>query len=195
MLFILSIIFCLNYANAVSVVLTFDDGLDTHYQTALDLNSRNAKATFFVNSLRVNTPNFLTKTQLDAIYFNGHEVGGHTLNHANLSALTFVEQQRQICDDRDQFLAWGYNATNFAYPFGVNTADSLAILASCGYNGARDSGGIKANTSCLSCPKSEKIVPTNPLQIRSIPYSKNIGVGGMKWCVKYCQFTSFTTNI
>lgn len=69
MLAILSIIFCLNYANAVSVVLTFDDTLDTHYQTSLDLNSRNVKATFFVNSLRVNTASFLTKTQLDSMYF------------------------------------------------------------------------------------------------------------------------------
>lgn len=184
MLIILSIILCLNYANAVSVVLTFDDGLDTHYQASLDMNSRNVKATFFVNSFRVDTPNYLTKMQLDLIYLNGHEIGGHTLNHANLTALNYTEQETQICNDRDQFLTWGYNVTNFAYPFGSDTNVSVQILASCGYNGARDSGGIRANTSCLSCPKSERIVPTNPLQIRSVPYYKNVGIAGMKWYVE-----------
>lgn len=101
-----------------------------------------------------------------------------------MTALSFLDQQTEICNDRDQFLTWGYNITNFAYPFGADSPDSLAILALCGYNGARDSGGIKNNVSCLNCPKSEKVMPSNPLLIRSVPYSKTVGVSGMKWYVQ-----------
>jgi peptidoglycan/xylan/chitin deacetylase (PgdA/CDA1 family) len=49
-----------------------------------------------MNSLRVNAPTFLTKTQVDAMYLNGHEIGGHTLNHANLSALGKIEYFTQF---------------------------------------------------------------------------------------------------
>lgn len=183
MFLLLTIIYFIYAANGVTVVLTFDDGLQEHYQVYLDLESRHVKASFFINSMRIGTPNYLTKSQLDIMHSNGHEIGGHTLNHANLSSLSYTAQETEICNDRDRLLELGYNVTNFVYPFGIDTAESFSILSNCGYNGARDSGGIRSNTSCLSCPKSENQIFSNPLQIRSVPYYKNVGVNGMKWYV------------
>ncbi len=122
--------------------------------------------------------------QVQSISLRGHEIGGHTLTHSYLTQMTFAQQKAEICTDRNQLLALGLSVTNFAFPFGADTLDSPDILSQCGYNGARDSGGIRGNTSCTACPKSDSIIPANPFLIRSVPYSSTVGVEGMKWYVQ-----------
>ena len=46
---------------------------------AQTLNSLGLKATFFVTSGVVNTPNYFTLAQVQALAAAGHEIGGHTV--------------------------------------------------------------------------------------------------------------------
>lgn len=170
-------------SRSLNIVLSFDDALVEHHQVATDLSTLNTKGVFYINSGRIGTPNYLTLSQLQSIYALGHEIGGHTLTHANLSSLSYVDQFNEICNDRDQLLLWGFNSSSFAFPFGNNDENTFNIIGQCGYNSARDSGGIRTLTSCLSCPKSESQIPSNLLQLRSVSYRTSMGVSQLQWFV------------
>jgi len=180
--------------NAVHVSITIDDGWAEHFDMARELHSRGLAGTFYINSMRVNEITRLTLDQLNTMAGMGHEIGGHTLLHQSLATQNYSTQKTSICDDRKQLLQWGFNATTFAYPFGVNTDETLGIVSLCGYNGARDSGGIRTNESCTNCPKSDNIPPINPLQIRSVSYRYTMGLDGLKWYVNQADSDSAYTN-
>ena len=71
----------------------------------------------------------------------GHEIGGHTLDHADLTSLSTAEATRQVCDDRNNLIAQGFTATSFAYPYGRNNASVQQVVRNCGYTSARDVTG------------------------------------------------------
>lgn len=163
-----------------NVILTFDDGLSDHHSLSQMLDLYGVKGTFYINSGRLNAVGYLSLTQLYSISDRGHEIGGHGLNHLDLLNQTLSVQYSQICDDRNSLLAYGLNVTSFAYPFGASSFDTFGVVADCGYNSARDSGGIKTPTSCLNCPTTESSPPVNPFQIRSMSYRSSMGLQGLK---------------
>jgi peptidoglycan/xylan/chitin deacetylase (PgdA/CDA1 family) len=148
------------------------------------LEQYNMTGTFYVNTNRLNTftssQTFLTTEQVLQMYAAKHEIGGHTLTHANLTQQSFDQQKYEICQDRINLIDIGVYPTSFAFPFGINTDETFQILSECGYNSARDSGGIRTNTSCTACPVGERIPPQNPLQMRSVPYRATMGVSGIQ---------------
>jgi Predicted xylanase/chitin deacetylase len=80
-----------------AVALTFDDGPDEHWTPRiLDiLKEKNVKATFFVIGQQVQKhPDVLRR-----IYTEGHVVGDHTFDHADLTKLTpeRVDQEIEEC--------------------------------------------------------------------------------------------------
>ena len=105
------------------VSLTFDDGLreSAAIQPLLDSG---LKATFYVNSNRIRTSGpidntgFLTKAELDTLFNNGYEIGGHTIDHVDLATLSDAAQLQAICDDLATLRGWyGDNVYSFAYPY------------------------------------------------------------------------------
>jgi peptidoglycan/xylan/chitin deacetylase (PgdA/CDA1 family) len=131
------------------VSLTFDDSLANQYQTRSMLAARGMNATFYVNSGRVDTGGYLTKAQLLALQSDGNEIGGHTVNHLDLSTVDVDEQKRQICNDRSSLLSWGFAVSDFAYPFASGGPAVAQIVKDCGYNSARDYGGLTGNAETL----------------------------------------------
>ncbi|MDW0118430.1 polysaccharide deacetylase family protein [Sporosarcina thermotolerans] len=82
--------------NGKKVALTFDDGPDPKVtiQILNILEKHNAKATFFMLGSRVEYYPELTKEIFDA----GHELAGHTWNHADLTKLTPERIAKEIND-------------------------------------------------------------------------------------------------
>ena len=150
------------------VSITFDD---TYADTvpALDaMRARGVKGTLYVNSQRVGFSNkYLTRNQLRDYSAQGFEVGGHSLNHEDLTTLTPDEARANICADRSNLIDLGYRVTSFAYPFGANDADTQQAVKDCGYNSARITSDLKAPTSCLKCEVAEHVPPVNPYEIRT----------------------------
>lgn len=181
---ILLFVIAINVVTPVKVVLSLDDGWNTHLQAAQDLTDLGAKGVFYINSQRLDKNQRLTTAQLHTIANQGHEIGGHTILHKKLSTQNYAQQKEAICNDRNNLLTLGFNVTTFAFPYGADTPESFELLGLCGFNGARDSGGIRTNTSCTKCPKSDNIPPANPQQIRSVSYRSVMGVGGLKWYVQ-----------
>ncbi len=151
------------------VSLTFDDGLTQSPAHDL-LASHGLHGTFYVNSDLINVGSYLKKFELDALYADGNEIGGHTIGHANLATLSDAAQQTAICNDMQNLVNWGYDIHSFAYPYGATGPNTRGIVAAgCpevgAYESARGVGGLFSGTECLNCPLSEAIPSGNPYHI------------------------------
>ena len=154
------------HAAASTVVsLTFDDGNADQYAARSILSSHGMHGTFFINSGRIDTTaSFLTLSQLRDIAGDGNEIGGHTVQHADLTTLGGDEAAREICNDRVNLLNWGFAPTDFAYPYGHYDTAIEQQVAGCGYNSAREVGDIRSDVDggCPGCPFAETIPPADP---------------------------------
>ncbi|MFI6876622.1 polysaccharide deacetylase family protein [Streptomyces sp. NPDC050400] len=152
----------------VTVSLTFDDGTADHFTTVKPiLDDHGMKATFYVNSGRLGDAGHLTAAQVKQLAAGGQEIGGHTATHARLPDLSPDDQRREICNDRVTLLNLGLSVKNFAYPFGADTAATQGYVADCGYNSARDVGGLVTPGSCSGCPYANAVPPPNPYAVRT----------------------------
>jgi len=159
------------------VSLTFDDALADQVDGAAILASAGLPATFFVISGTLGQPGHLTAADLVALTAAGNEIGGHTVDHADLPALDPAAQRHELCDDRRALLALGIQANVVAYPYGHYDASAQAIARDCGYVAARQSGGLAAPGGCSGpCPPTETLPPGDPFAIRSAA-SLKLGVG------------------
>jgi len=151
----------------LAVTLTFDDGFADELPGATMLQSHGMVGTFYINSSFIDQSGYMTRSQLNDLAAQGHEIGGHTVSHQDLTTLDADEQNRQICQDRDTLLSWGFQVTSFAYPF-ANLSPSLeAVAQHCGYNSARAVGDLRSPTSCEDCPSTESVPPADPYAVRT----------------------------
>ena len=142
------------------VSLTFDDGSGDQFQGLAPLNTHGMHATYYLNSPKIdNDSAYMTWAQVAQLAAAGNEIGGHTAYHADLPVTDPTEAQRQICYDRDNLLARGYQATNFAYPYGHFNAAVKQMVQNCGYNSARTTDEFPQNNP------SGPIPPPDPYQI------------------------------
>ncbi|MBP1137098.1 peptidoglycan/xylan/chitin deacetylase (PgdA/CDA1 family) [Arthrobacter sp. PvP023] len=151
-----------NAAGPTVVSLTFDDGNADQLTAAGLLNSYGMKGTFFVPSGFVNNPGYMSVADLQGLQAAGHEIGGHSVTHPDLTTLPADEATRQVCNDRVNLTNWNLRVTSFAYPFAAENATAQSIVRDCGYNSARGLGDIKTRFSCSGCALAENIPPANP---------------------------------
>ncbi|WP_432677981.1 polysaccharide deacetylase family protein [Rhodococcus pyridinivorans] len=149
------------------VSITFDDGFADQVRAARLLSQHGLQGTFYVNSGTIGKPGYLTPDDLVEMGNSGHEIGGHTVNHAMIETLPIEEAQREICVDRSTLLAWGFPVRSFAYPFGAATEPLEAAVAACGYNSARDLGDLRSSDDCFDCPITEDLVPPRIMMVRA----------------------------
>jgi peptidoglycan/xylan/chitin deacetylase (PgdA/CDA1 family) len=102
----------------------------------------------------------MSDDQLRDLYNDGNEIGGHTLNHAKLTSdLTAEQKKREICQDRSNLMAYGFEVTSFAYPYGYYDDEAKQIVRDCGYSNARIvSGG------------PETLQPADVFTLHAMPY-------------------------
>ena len=150
------------------VSLTFDDGYASHYTAARPiLASHGVRGTFFVSSNAIGTSSYMTWSQVAELAADGNEIGGHTLDHTNLTAVSLAEARRQVCADRNALLGRGFAATSFAYPYGSFNGDIESIVQLCGYNSARTV--LWHGAPCWN-PCTESIPPKNPYATRIVAF-------------------------
>ena len=152
-------------ANAVGetvVTLTFDDANVDQLVAADKLNSLNMHGTFFLPSGFMNQTNYMTTAQAQALQSAGHEIGGHSVTHADLAAVGPDELKRQVCNDRATLTGYGLDIQSFAYPFASANAAAEAAVAACGYNSARGLGDVRSKVAgSETFPFAESLTPAN----------------------------------
>lgn len=154
-------------APSTVVSLTFDDTTIDHAEAAALLDDHGLRGSFYVNSPRIGRRGYLSLEELTAIAGAGHEIGGHTLRHPRLTELEIEEAEAEICDDRRNLLALGFDVVTFAWPFGAESAELRAILPSCGFVAARGVGQLRIGSVCPTCPRAETSPPAEPHAIRT----------------------------
>jgi peptidoglycan/xylan/chitin deacetylase (PgdA/CDA1 family) len=167
-----------NAATSPTVVtLGFDDGTADHVTTVLPLlDTYGFKATFFVNSGRIGADRgpYMSWQDLLTLQADGQEVGGHTVNHTNLT--TSATPQADVCDDLAALKNHGIDATSFAYPYGAWNGSVEAVLQNgCGsagsYTSARTTQGIDypcTDLCAMPLPFASAPYRTDALQYMSI---------------------------
>ncbi|MEU6645721.1 polysaccharide deacetylase family protein [Saccharomonospora sp. NPDC046836] len=150
------------------VSLTFDDGNASQMNALPIMAKYGFKGTFYLISGVVDTQNYVTRADIETIAAQGHEIGGHTVNHPDLATVPAAEAKRQICNDRATLTDWGYEVTSLAYPYAsANSAVEDAARA-CGYNTARGLGDIASAHGCAGCWTSESVPPDNPYWLKAV---------------------------
>ena len=145
------------------VTIGFDDGFGSQAQVGPMLSERGLNATFFVNTAQIGVGGYMSWAQLDGLAAGGNEIGGHTLDHVNLTTVPTEEVTREVCDDRAALQAHGFAAENFAYPYGKANATVAEIVKNCGYASARLASGL----GCNGCPYAEPVPPGDMYNIRA----------------------------
>ena len=148
------------------VTLTFDDGDADQMTAARVLHRYRLPATFYIITGAVGTPGYMTVPDLRQLAADGNEIGGHTVSHLRLTALTTAEARRQVCDSRSILARWGYRAVSFAYPGGADSARTKAVVRECGYTSGRGVVGLRA-PGCPGCALTESIPPRDPMALRT----------------------------
>jgi len=149
-------------ASRTIVSLTFDDGRADQYQAKDLMAQYGMKGTFYINSGRVTNglpnsdPFYMTWSQLNDLALAGNEIGGHTIDHPDLTTLSTSAAQAEICDDRQALIARGFNPISFAYPFSASNATIRQMVQGCGYTSGRGVGN-----------NQETIPPRDPFLLRT----------------------------
>jgi peptidoglycan/xylan/chitin deacetylase (PgdA/CDA1 family) len=159
-------------APTVIVTIGFDDGTVDQFAASEPLRLHGMHATFFINSgpILAHDPDHMRVRQLRRLARAGNEIGGHTVDHANIQPLSTAEATAEVCDDRATLTGWGFTVTSFAYPFGSYDANSEAVVASCGYDSARTVAGVSIHVGKNKI--GETIPPLDPYATRTPPNPK-----------------------
>jgi hypothetical protein len=147
------------------VSLDFDDGYADQLAAVSALGSHGMQGTFFIiGSYIGGKTGYLTADQIRSIAAAGHEIGGHTVTHADLTTLPPDEAQREMCEVRRILAANGIGGVqSLAYPYGAADAATEQLAAACGYNSARTVGPLFDGQPAETIPPSDPyLVATRP---------------------------------
>ncbi len=109
------------------IIITFDDGYQDSYTAAFPLLKKyRFIGTFFIIRNFTGTYGYLNQNQIAKMEKDGMEIGSHSLDHAELTKLSFADQKREIFNSKEK-------ASVFCYPIGKYNASSIALLKEAGY--------------------------------------------------------------
>ena len=120
------------------VMITFDDTRLEHFTVAAaELNKYGFKGVFFIMTVSLNRPGYMSKEQVKQLSDEGHVVGLHTWNHKNVKTYTDEDWQTQIEKPKkvlEQIV--GEPVDYFAYPFGLWDKPALEKIKGHGFRSA-----------------------------------------------------------
>ena len=125
-LFLLSLtvfLIALNLLPRTIVTITFDDGLVSEYEASKILDSYGFKGTFYIPAGLLGgtfeNNSVMNYSQVKELYNKGHEIGCHTMTHANLSMLNETQVRYELSTCKEVLKE--FNPVSFAYPYGEGT--------------------------------------------------------------------------
>ena len=120
---------------AKPVLLTFDDTDLPQYSIAKpEMEKYGFKGTFFIMTVSLGRPNYMTKEQVKAISDAGNCIGSHTWDHHNVkkySATDWVTQIEKPTKELESIT--GKPVKYFAYPFGLWNPAAIPQLKTRGF--------------------------------------------------------------
>jgi peptidoglycan/xylan/chitin deacetylase (PgdA/CDA1 family) len=120
------------------ILLTFDDASGGQYAKALPILKKHGfKATFFIMTVVLGKPNWMTKAQVKALDRAGMTIGAHTYDHKAVPEYADADYPTQLTQPgRELRKLVGHKVELFAYPFGSYSAKAIQPMFSAGYRAA-----------------------------------------------------------
>ncbi|MHB1177082.1 MAG: polysaccharide deacetylase family protein [Daejeonella sp.] len=120
------------------IMLTFDDTKLDQWTVAIpELKKYGFKGVFFIMTVSLGRPNYLSKDQVKQMSDAGHVIGSHTYDHQNVKKyqgedwVTQIEKPTKTLED-----VTGKEIKYFAYPFGLWNKEAIPELKKRGFSAA-----------------------------------------------------------
>lgn len=120
------------------IILTFDDtDLDQFTIAAPEMKKYGFKGVFFVMTVSIGRPHYMTKEMIKQLSDAGHIIGSHTWDHHNFKKFQGKDWEIQLDKPTKKLEEiTGKKITWFAYPFGLWNAQGIPELKKRGFIGA-----------------------------------------------------------
>lgn len=117
------------------VMITFDDSHVAQYTWALPvLNKYSFKGVFFVMTVCLDKPGWLTEANIREMAAQGHVIACHTWDHTNLGVHPNYNLQEQLVKPKKYLeKITGKTISYFAYPYGVWSEQAIKDLRETDY--------------------------------------------------------------
>jgi len=147
------------------VTIEWHDGNVDQTGTLAILHDHGMHATYLVNTgpILAGNPAKLSVPDLHALFADGSEIAGHTLDHVNIQPLSVADARNEVCTDRNNLLAMGFSPTSLAYPFASFDDGSEDVAHYCNYDGASATAGLT-----LKGPIANSVPPADPYAVRTV---------------------------
>jgi peptidoglycan/xylan/chitin deacetylase (PgdA/CDA1 family) len=116
-------------------MLTYDDTDEEQFTIGkTEMDKYGFKGTFFIMTISLNKPRYMTQEQVKQLAAEGHTIGSHTWDHKNVKLYTDVDWATEL-DKPTQLLESlaGKKINFFAYPFGLWNEAAVAKLKEKGF--------------------------------------------------------------
>ncbi|MES3017544.1 MAG: polysaccharide deacetylase family protein [Bacteroidota bacterium] len=120
------------------IMLTFDDTKLDQWTVAIpELKKYGFKGVFFIMTVSLGRPNYLSKDQVKQMSDAGHVIGSHTYDHQNVKKyqgedwVTQIEKPTKTLKE-----VTGKDIKYFAYPFGLWNKEAIPELKKRGFSSA-----------------------------------------------------------
>jgi len=120
------------------IMLTFDDtDLDQFTVAAPTMKKYGFKGVFFIMTVSLGRPRYMSKAQVKELSDNGHVIGSHTWDHHNVKKyagedwVTQIEKPTKTLEE-----ITGKPIHHFAYPFGLWNKQAIPELKKRGFKSA-----------------------------------------------------------
>jgi len=121
-----------------SVMLTFDDSEEEHFTiAAAEMKKYGFKGVFFLMTVTMDRPGYMTREQIKALSNNGNIIASHTWDHHNVKKYQGKDWETQVDRPISQIESiTGKKVKYFAYPFGLWNDQAIPELKKRGLNAA-----------------------------------------------------------
>ncbi len=117
------------------VMITFDDtDLEQFTIGATEMNKYGFKGVYFIMTISLNRPRYMSKDQLKQLNDEGHLIAGHTWDHHMVTKYKGADWDTQLIKPKIQLEAiTGKKVDYFAYPFGLWNKEAIPEIERRGY--------------------------------------------------------------
>ncbi|TDE06754.1 polysaccharide deacetylase family protein [Flavobacterium hiemivividum] len=120
---------------AKPIMITFDDTRAEQYSIgAAEMKKYGFKGVFFVMTVSINRPGYMSKEEIKSLADEGHVVAAHTWDHHMVTKYSGEDWNTQLVKPKAKLEEIiGKPLTDFAYPFGLWNTAAIPELKKSGY--------------------------------------------------------------
>ena len=117
------------------VMITFDDTREEQYNLAVpEMNKYGFKGAYFIMTISINRPKYMTKEQIKSLSDTGNSIGAHSWDHHMVTKYVGKDWETQLTKPKKKLEdITGKPVNYFAYPDGVWNSATIPQLKNNGY--------------------------------------------------------------